>query len=70
MTKALKKCASSSAGMPVGIQVIGMPFEEEKILSLMKSIEGGFSFEKYRKIVNIANPEWLNHFDFKYPLNY
>ena len=43
--------------MPVGIQVIGMPFEEEKILSLMKSIEGGFSFEKYRKIVNIANPE-------------
>ena len=38
LTISLKKCAETSEGLPVGIQVIGMPFEEENILSLMKSI--------------------------------
>ena len=57
LTKSLKKCAETSEGLPVGIQVIGMPFEEEKILSLMKSIECTFGFEKQRKIVSISNPE-------------
>ena len=42
--------------MPVGVQVIGMPFEEENILSLMKSIESGFSFEKHRKVIDYSNP--------------
>ena len=28
LTQALKRTAEGSAGLPVGIQVVGMPFEE------------------------------------------
>ena len=34
-----------AVGLPVGIQVVGMPFEEEKVLGLMKYIEGQVNFK-------------------------
>jgi len=30
--------------------VIGLPFEEEKVLALMKSVEEPIKFEKHRKV--------------------
>ncbi len=39
MTTKLKESAKGSAGLPVGIQVIGLPFEDEKVLGLMKVLE-------------------------------
>lgn len=54
ITRRLRQTAQGSAGLPVGILVIGQPFEEEKVLSLMKSIEGEVKFEKYRKIRKMA----------------
>jgi Asp-tRNA(Asn)/Glu-tRNA(Gln) amidotransferase A subunit family amidase len=32
-------------GLPVGIQVVGLPFQEEKILGLMKLIEEKTKFK-------------------------
>jgi Asp-tRNA(Asn)/Glu-tRNA(Gln) amidotransferase A subunit family amidase len=31
----------SAEGLPIGVQVIGRPFEEEKILALAEAIERG-----------------------------
>lgn len=36
ITRKLKETAKGSAGLPVGIQVIGLPFEDEKVLGLMR----------------------------------
>ena len=52
ITQALKLNAQGSAGLPVGIQVVGLPFEEEKVLSLMKTIEKEFNFKQHRKVTN------------------
>jgi Asp-tRNA(Asn)/Glu-tRNA(Gln) amidotransferase A subunit family amidase len=38
MTIKLKETAKGSAGLPVGIQVIGLPFEDEKVLGFMKML--------------------------------
>jgi Asp-tRNA(Asn)/Glu-tRNA(Gln) amidotransferase A subunit family amidase len=54
ITRRLRQTAQGSVGLPVGILVIGQPYEEEKVLSLMKSIEGEVKFEKYRKIRKMA----------------
>ena len=35
----LNETGKGSAGMPVGIQVVGLPFEDEKVLGFMKSLE-------------------------------
>ena len=53
ITRRLRQTAQGSAGLPVGILVVGLPFEEEKILSLMKSIEEAVGFEKNRRIVKL-----------------
>jgi Asp-tRNA(Asn)/Glu-tRNA(Gln) amidotransferase A subunit family amidase len=54
ITRLLQQNIKGTAGLPVGIQVIGLPFEEEKVLSLMQSIEAGFHFDKYRKITHLS----------------
>jgi len=52
ITQSLRRNAAGSAGLPVGIQVVGLPFEEEKVLSLMKTVEGEFNFKKHRRLIN------------------
>ena len=37
-TRAIKKTVSDSVGLPVNVQVIGMPFDEERVLGLSKKI--------------------------------
>jgi Asp-tRNA(Asn)/Glu-tRNA(Gln) amidotransferase A subunit family amidase len=37
------------------VQIIGLPYEEEKILSVMNSLEGKINFHKYRKCPKIDN---------------
>lgn len=34
----LTESARGSAGMPVGIQVVGLPYEDEKVLGVMRLI--------------------------------
>jgi hypothetical protein len=43
-TKAIKQSARDSQGLPVGVQIIGLPFEEEKVLGMGKKLEGRFKF--------------------------
>ena len=42
ITKRMKESAKSAAGLPVGVQIVGMPFEEERVLGLGKVVEGEF----------------------------
>ena len=44
MAELIKKNAVDSAGMPVGVQVIGMPYHEERVLGLAKQLELHFKF--------------------------
>ena len=39
-----------SAGMPVGLQVVSLPWEDEKCLVAMKEIEAGIGFHKFPNI--------------------
>lgn len=41
---ALRRNAEGSAGLPVGVQVVGLPYEEERVLALMKVIDRQFQF--------------------------
>jgi Asp-tRNA(Asn)/Glu-tRNA(Gln) amidotransferase A subunit family amidase len=44
ITKCIKKTVNDSAGLPVGVQVVGIPFQEELVLGLTKKIESHFKF--------------------------
>jgi Asp-tRNA(Asn)/Glu-tRNA(Gln) amidotransferase A subunit family amidase len=44
ITKVIRKNVADSAGLPVGVQIVGMPFEEEKLLGVAKRIESYFKF--------------------------
>lgn len=37
--------AKKMAGMPVGVQVVGRQFEEEKVLAMMKIVEGAVGYQ-------------------------
>ena len=41
------ECLKGSAGLPVGIQLSTLPFEDEKCLAIMKEIESGIQFHEY-----------------------
>lgn len=43
-TKALKRTVSTSQGLPINIQVIGLPFSEEGILGVSREIESQTRF--------------------------
>jgi Asp-tRNA(Asn)/Glu-tRNA(Gln) amidotransferase A subunit family amidase len=53
LTRALRQNVEGSAGLPVGVLVIGQPFGEEKVLSLMKSLEGPLDFARHRKCLKL-----------------
>ena len=40
--------ATEMHGLPVGVQVVGRRFEEEKVLALMKRIEDALGSDKYQ----------------------
>jgi Asp-tRNA(Asn)/Glu-tRNA(Gln) amidotransferase A subunit family amidase len=42
--------ASKSAGLPVGVQIVGLPYQEEKILGLMKAIDERIGFSKKHRL--------------------
>jgi fatty acid amide hydrolase len=44
ITKVVQKSVTDSAGLPIGVQIVGLPFDEEKILGLAKRIERNFKF--------------------------
>lgn len=39
VTGELRQIAQQSLGLPVGIQVIGLPYHEERVLGLMSNLE-------------------------------
>lgn len=47
LTKELRKAVLGSAGLPVGVQVVGLPYSDEKVLRVMKDIEEGANFYKF-----------------------
>jgi len=38
-------CMQGSAGLPLGVQVSGLPYEDEKCFGIMKYMEGLFKWE-------------------------
>ena len=53
-TDQLKENAKNSAGLPVGIQVLGLPFAEEQVLGFMSYLENKINFyQKSGFILNI-----------------
>lgn len=53
ITKDLKESAKGSAGLPVGIQIVGLPFQEERILGLMKLLSEWVKFEQNHQVPQI-----------------
>jgi len=49
LTSLLRQSATGSAGLPVGVQIVALPFEEEKILAVMRSVEEQINFQRFRK---------------------
>lgn len=48
ITKLINKNMKKSEGMPVGIQIAALPYKDEIIVELMRTIEGRCKFrEKY-----------------------
>lgn len=42
--KLLQRTMRNSAGLPVCVQVIGKPYEDERVLRVLKEIERGIGF--------------------------
>jgi Asp-tRNA(Asn)/Glu-tRNA(Gln) amidotransferase A subunit family amidase len=53
ITNDLKESAEGSAGLPVGIQIVGLPFQEERILGLMKLLSEWVKFEQNHQVPQI-----------------
>jgi fatty acid amide hydrolase len=47
MTKFAKKSMKNAEGMPIAIQVIGLPYKDELVLGVMKIIENIYEFHKH-----------------------
>lgn len=45
--KVAKEIMNGSIGLPVGIQVAGYPCSDEKVLGVMKLIEGYYNFHEH-----------------------
>ena len=52
--KACRRAMEGSEGMPLTVQVIGLPFQDEKLVGIMKLIEGLDSFGK--EYLPLAHP--------------
>ena len=49
--KGSQECMNGSVGLPVGVQVLGLPWEEEKCLAVMKAIEDSVDFHKLPNVI-------------------
>jgi fatty acid amide hydrolase len=47
VTTAAKKSMNNSEGMPISLQVVGLPNSDEKVLGVMKLVENIFDFHKH-----------------------
>lgn len=52
-TDQLKENAKNSAGLPVGIQVLGLPFAEEQVLGFMSYLENKINFYQKHPLPSI-----------------
>ena len=41
-SKNIKKAVKNSENLPLSVQIVGLPFEDEKCLKVMKLIENNF----------------------------
>ena len=55
ITKVVQKSVVDSLGLPVGVQIVGLPFDEEKILGLAKRIERNYKFYQNHPLPIIQN---------------
>ena len=53
VTELIRNNLKDAQGLPVGIQVVGLPFSEERVLGLSKRIEGHFKFYKNNPLPNV-----------------
>lgn len=44
MTRIIREDIKSSEGMPLGVQIMGLPFEDETVLSLLEELQGAVKF--------------------------
>ena len=47
LTRNARKVMKGSVGLPLAIQVIALPYEDEKALAVMKLLEGIFNFHEH-----------------------
>jgi Asp-tRNA(Asn)/Glu-tRNA(Gln) amidotransferase A subunit family amidase len=48
LAKGLKEVAKGSKGLPAGVQIVGMPYQEERVLGFASYLEGEIKFyEKF-----------------------
>lgn len=47
ITDGIKECLRGSEGLPVGVQVCGMRFEEERCLRVMMELDEGINYNKW-----------------------
>jgi fatty acid amide hydrolase len=50
VAKAASECMKNSEGLPITVQVLTLPFEDEKCLGIMKVIEKNIDFHELPKI--------------------
>ena len=53
VTELIRNNLKDAQGLPVGIQVVGLPFSEERVLGLSKRIERHFNFYKNNPLPNV-----------------
>lgn len=53
ITGELRAVAEQSLGLPAGIQVVGLPYHEERVLGLMSSLEKKIQFYRKHPLPNI-----------------
>ncbi len=53
ITNAIKGSVVDAANLPVNVQVVGLPFEEERVLGLSKRIEEHFQFYQKHPLPSI-----------------
>jgi hypothetical protein len=54
VTELIKSNLKDAEGMPVSIQVVGLPFQEERVLGLAKRIEKNFRFYEKHPLPKIG----------------
>lgn len=54
VSELIRNNLKDAPGLPVGIQVVGLPFSEERVLGLSKRIEQHFKFYRNYPLPNLS----------------